>query len=543
MISRWPIRLKLRLGIALLTCMLAAMSVTSFIGVYAFRGLAKSLRLRAPELSASSQLAGDVSNLAVTFKLSNETIVEPGWKFDGGPAPISTSDILSIDDILDQEFEHHLRKVTLSFREYRKRLEQSFESNEYKQIRVHKDEQVALEEFKDTLDRIHLLNADFRGFNLDRMTSAISRLEELSRELPDHLHSRMYNLADDVRGQYRSWIALNIVIALVSSSFLVALLRSFYVWVFRPLRVLIHGSRRVADGDFDHRIHLDSEDEMAELASDMNKMTCRFQEIRDDLDQQVQQRTQEVVRGEQLASVGFLAAGVAHEINNPLASIALCAESLEGRLTELLGRNGAVSDVRDDDVAILKDYLRMMQDEAFRCKEITEQLLDFSRLGDVDKQSTDLAELVRGVIEMVKHIGKYKAKEIDFLTPPSVFCSVNAQEMKQVVLNLLTNALDSLDPGGQVQLSLSSDSQYVTLLVKDNGCGMTEEVRKNLFEPFFTRRRDGQGTGLGMSISYRIVHDHGGDIHAHSDGAGKGSSITVSLPLTNYDQKQNRQAA
>ena len=92
--------------------------------------------------------------------------------------------------------------------------------------------------------------------------------------------------------------------------------------------MLIDGSRQVAAGEFDYRIHLDTDDEMAELAEAMNDMTARFQAIRDDLDRQVQERTKQVVRSEQLASVGFLAAGVAHEINNPLASIALCAESL-----------------------------------------------------------------------------------------------------------------------------------------------------------------------------------------------------------------------
>jgi len=254
-----------------------------------------------------------------------------------------------------------------------------------------------------------------------------------------------------------------------------------------------------------------------------------------------------VVRSEQLASVGFLAAGVAHEINNPLASIALCAESLEDRLGDIITGDDAKPDgEHNSEIAILREYLRMMQDEAFRCKEITEQLLDFSRLGDVEKQTTDLTELVKTVIEMVKHIGKYKAKTIDFQASEPLYGSVNAQEMKQVVLNLLTNALDSLDPGGQVTLSLRSESHRAALIVQDDGCGMTAEVREHLFEPFFTRRRDGQGTGLGMSITYRIVTDHGGDIVAHSDGPGKGSTITVSLPLTNHDQEQQhkiRQAA
>ena len=116
-------------------------------------------------------------------------------------------------------------------------------------------------------------------------------------------------------------------------------------------------------------------------------MTGRFQAIRDDLDRQVQVRTKQVVRSEQLASVGFLAAGVAHEINNPLASIAMCAESLESRLAEIAPGDSEQS-------ALIRRYLRMIQTEAFRCKEITEKLLDFSRLGDVQHQPTDLRELV-----------------------------------------------------------------------------------------------------------------------------------------------------
>ena len=127
---------------------------------------------------------------------------------------------------------------------------------------------------------------------------------------------------------------------------LAVFIRLFYNWIFRPLRVLVDGSRRVAAGEFGYRIMLDTDDEMAELADAMNDMTARFQAIRDDLDRQVQERTKQVVRSEQLASVGFLAAGVAHEINNPLASIAMCAESLEGRIGEVLGSDAQARDRR-----------------------------------------------------------------------------------------------------------------------------------------------------------------------------------------------------
>ena len=186
---------------------------------------------------------------------------------------------------------------------------------------------------------------------------------------------------------------------------------------------------------------------MAELGEAMNDMTRRFQDIRDGLDRQVQERTKQVVRNEQLASVGFLAAGVAHEINNPLASIAMCAESFEGRIREALeGAAGTPSS--GDQLAVIANYLRMIQSEAFRCKEITEKLLDFSRLGQAKRQDTELGELIQGVIDVIGHVGKYQRKRIEFLRGQAVVAAVNAQEIKQVALNLLTNALDSVDDEG-----------------------------------------------------------------------------------------------
>jgi two-component system, NtrC family, sensor kinase len=274
-------------------------------------------------------------------------------------------------------------------------------------------------------------------------------------------------------------------------------------------------------------------------------MTARFQEIRDDLDRLVQIRTKQVVRNEQLASVGFLAAGVAHEINNPLASIAMCAESLEGRFREMLEsnreqnadlQNADSRAVPDSQQAVVAHYLQMIQAEAFRCKGITEKLLDFSRVGPGRREATDLGQLVEGVIEMLAHLGKYQRKRVEFHAADNadagpIIANVNPQEIKQVVLNLLTNAMDAMDDGGSVRVRLDSSEGRAGLTVSDDGCGMTPDVLEHIFEPFFTRRRDGQGVGLGLSITYRIIADHGGDIEAHSDGPGSGSTFHVRLPL------------
>jgi signal transduction histidine kinase len=279
---------------------------------------------------------------------------------------------------------------------------------------------------------------------------------------------------------------------------------------------------------------------MADLAGAMNEMTARFQEIRDDLDRQVKQRTKEVVRSEQLASVGFLAAGVSHEINNPLASIAWCAEALEARLHDILYASPGTATDNAQELDVLRRYLRRIQDEAFRCKGITEKLLDFSRMGEVERQEADLGQLTRDVIDMVRHLGRYRNKRIEFTPQEVVKARINPQEIKQVVLNLLTNALDSIEPPGIVEVELRRVGECALLRVTDNGCGMTDEVQEHLFEPFFTRRRDGQGTGLGLSIAFRIAADHGGSIQAHSDGPGKGSTFRVTLPLVQQEKAHER---
>jgi signal transduction histidine kinase len=350
----------------------------------------------------------------------------------------------------------------------------------------------------------------------------------LSVQLPSYLHDRFRDLASDVRNEYRFAIGLAWTTTILTTALLIAAVQLFRKWIARPLATLVAGSRKVAAGDFDHRIGLESEDEMRELAESMNDMTSRFQEIRDDLDSQVRERTKQVVRSEQLASVGFLAAGVAHEINNPLASIAMCSESLEGRLSELLEHVGQEHRADRD---VVRHYLDMIQKEAFRCKQITEKLLDFSRMGDPERQNTDLRELVAGVIDMIRHLGKYQNKKVILREGGPVIAELCPQEMKQVVLNLITNALDSVEADGAVIIAVRKRDNNAELVVEDNGCGMTDEVRKHLFEPFFTRRRGGQGTGLGLSITYRIVEEHNGQIFPHSDGPGKGSRFTVLLPL------------
>jgi len=199
-----------------------------------------------------------------------------------------------------------------------------------------------------------------------------------------------------------------------------------------------------------------------------------------------------------------------------LTAIATCAESLQRR---------------EEHDAQTQRYLQMIQDEAFRCKEITDKLLNFARTENRQRENTDFVPLLTDIAEMTRQHGEFKAKQLTLDLPVSLRIMVNPQEMKQVFLNLLTNAMNSTEKNGSISIRLVREEKNAVLTVTDDGCGMDADVLKNVFEPFFTRRRHGVGTGLGLSITHRIVTEHHGRIEASSEGPGRGSTFRVELPM------------
>ncbi|MFM8538857.1 MAG: sensor histidine kinase [Planctomycetaceae bacterium] len=513
---RRPIREKLLLGALLVGVIVGVLSASRVLGVYSYRRLVRALSARAAELPRASALDEQVglARLAHTRAFAGES----------GALADFLGGLMATGLALDA----YCQEITAGVHEDAPLGDRSRERQTALRI-------AARLEAIDGIVRAAPVPGEppsiRRRAMLRNVDPELRSLAELTSALPSFLQDRLHDLASEVRTRYRTLIIVTWASATAAAVLLATIAGLTYRWVFGPLRQLGHGSRRVAAGDFGYRIHLDTRDEMAELAAALNEMTERFQEIRDDLDRQVQSRTREVIRSEQLASVGFLAAGVAHEINNPLASIAMCAESLEGRLESLAGN--------DDEARIARRYVELIQAEAFRCKGITEKLLDFSRLGEVRRQATALVALVGDVAEMLRHVGRFKGRAIEIEEGQDVLVMANPQELKQVVLNLLVNALDSIEESGHVRIAArrspvpesSHGTGEAVLTVTDDGCGMTEEVLEHLFEPFFTRRKSGQGTGLGLSIVHRIVTDHGGRIEVSSGGPGLGSTFRVTLPL------------
>lgn len=351
----------------------------------------------------------------------------------------------------------------------------------------------------------------------------LGELNRLSTDLFLFLVADVRTSFDSSRANHRRSLTITGGATAVAILLVFTLLYYFRVWIFTPIKLLQAGVRRVHRGNFDQPIQLDSQDELQELAVEFNAMTTRLRDIYKDLARQVNERTRQLVRSERMVSVGFLAAGVAHEINNPLASIAFCSEALERRLQDALAAIPGEADV-------IHKYLKMIQQEAFRCKQITQKLLDFSRSGG-RREPAELCSLIEDVLQVAQHLPSAKGKQLIFEPTEPITALVSGPDVKSVVLNMVVNAMDSMDDTGTLTTTLSTDGEFATMSFTDTGCGMSADVLDNIFEPFFTRNRTGNGTGLGLSISHQIVDQHGGTIQALSAGPGRGSTFIVRIPL------------
>jgi two-component system NtrC family sensor kinase len=233
-----------------------------------------------------------------------------------------------------------------------------------------------------------------------------------------------------------------------------------------------------------------------------------------------------VSRAEKLAAVGRLAAGVVHEINNPLATISACAESLEVRANE-----GAFSAAPDIDVADLKEYLGLIRSETFRCKSITDNLLNFSRLRSGNWAPIEVDKIVTSSVRLLEHQKRKNNIEIK-LDLNKDLPPVNGDEgkLQQAVIALASNAIDAMPDGGTLTFRLALRARQIVLDIEDSGIGIPAEDLPKIFEPFFTTKEVGKGTGLGLAVTYGIVTEHRGKLSVRSN-PGKGTTFTIYVPV------------
>ncbi len=288
---------------------------------------------------------------------------------------------------------------------------------------------------------------------------------------------------------------------LLAAAVAVSLGISFVRRIVRPVASLNEAAARIGKGDFDAVAPATGAAEFEELRTGLEKMASGLRE-----------REARLLKSERLAGVGALAAGVAHELNNPLAVMI-----------------GYLKTLRSDQLpSELANDLRIVEDEAHQCRRIVEDLLTFAREPSLDRERGDLGICVRSVVDRLQRAGELRGRIVDVEATQAVYVLADASRIAQVVRNLVLNSVAASPLDGSVRVLVAEAGEAGTIRVVDEGTGISPRDLPHLFEPFFTRRAG--GTGLGLALSHGIVRAHGGTIEV-SSVEGEGTTVVVRLPL------------
>jgi two-component system NtrC family sensor kinase len=321
----------------------------------------------------------------------------------------------------------------------------------------------------------------------------------------------------------------------------ISLLTWLFVWrlVGQPLKHLKDGTKQLADGNLGYQLAVDSTDEVGELATSFNRMSLQLRAANEEivawaktLEDRVEQKTRELKRAhehvlhvEKMATIGKMAAVVAHEINNPLSGILTYA-----RLLKKWIERGEVETSKKKDS---EQCLDLIADESRRCGDLVRNLLTFSHTSPVNVQTTDINTVVDRSVRLIAHQLELIGVELhrDLLEDlPPIQCDPG--QIEQVLLALIMNAIDAMPRGGNLWLStrLREDATELAIQVRDDGSGIPAEILPQIFEPFLTTKETGTSVGLGLAVSQNIVEGHRGRIEVQSE-FGKGTTFTVTLPV------------
>ena len=321
---------------------------------------------------------------------------------------------------------------------------------------------------------------------------------------------------------------------------LIAALTWFLVWqvIARPVTALRRGTDQLAAGDLGYQIQVSSRDEIGELARSFNAMSSQLKAEHNEnvawtqtLEQRVNQKTRELKRAhehalhtEKMASIGKMAAVLAHEINNPLSGILTYAKLLRKWIDNDEGGRNRRGEICES--------LDLIASESRRCGDLVRNLLTFSRTMPMNLQPTNLNRVIEQVLRLVQHQLDLASVHVQLqLDPdfPDVTC--DGAQIEQVILALIMNALDAMPQGGNLWVSTTADrdQEIVQITIRDDGSGISPEILPRLFEPFLTTKETGKGVGLGLAISRSILERHDGKIEVQSE-LGRGTTFVLTLP-------------
>lgn len=308
---------------------------------------------------------------------------------------------------------------------------------------------------------------------------------------------------------WRRYLTFSIITALVPNLLLVLLIVRT---ISRPLRRITLASVEVAGGRYGTTVDEDSNDEIGLLAASFNEMSRKMAA---DIEK-LKKLNEQLVRTEKLAAMGTLSAGVAHEINNPLASIFSLVQMLQTKQN------------LDDET---KEMLRLVQTQISRITGVTRDMLNFSKARPAARNLVDINAVLETALRLARFDKSFQKlrliKNFDEHLPKIV---ADADQLQQVFLNLLLNARDAMSDGGNLEIKTESNGEEITIEIADTGTGIAPENIKQIFDPFFTTKPTGKGTGLGLAVCYGIVTAHDGRIEAAPNN-GSGTRFVISLPL------------
>ena len=301
--------------------------------------------------------------------------------------------------------------------------------------------------------------------------------------------------------------------------------------ITRPLKRIVAVAQKVANGDLSQEVAISSRDEMGYVATSINQMVKKLKNAREELQQcvsrsehEVEQRTKElkeaqdqILRSERLAALGRLAAGVAHEMNNPLSGILLLTQSMLKRCR--------------DDPSVQED-LETVEHAIIRCARIVRSLLDFARETKPKKAPAQINDVIENTLKLVENqVGFHNIHIVKDLNPALPVLNLDENQIQQVLMNMVINAADAMPEGGTLAIKskFSSENDSVEITIEDSGCGIPKEVIDRIYDPFFTTKEQKRGTGLGLAVSYGIIKKHQGSILVESE-VGKGTIFTIRLP-------------
>lgn len=308
---------------------------------------------------------------------------------------------------------------------------------------------------------------------------------------------------------WRRYLTFSIITALVPNLLLVLLIVRT---ISRPLRRITLAAVEVAGGRYGATVDEDSNDEIGLLAASFNEMSLKMAA---DIEK-LKKLNEQLVRTEKLAAMGTLSAGVAHEINNPLASISSLVQMLQTRQNT------------DDET---REILRLVQTQINRITGVTRDMLNFSKASPAARSLVDVNSILETALRLAtfdKSFQKLRLKQELEEQLPKI--PADSDQLQQVFLNLLLNARDAMPSGGELEIKTQSNAEEITIEIADSGVGISSENLKQIFDPFFTTKPTGKGTGLGLAVCYGIVTAHNGKIEVTQNN-GSGTRFVISLPL------------